>query len=263
MLTRLLLSALVAGLVAGAAVSVLQRVATTPLILTAETYEAAGASRLPTGAEIPLAQTDAAPHGAISGAPAVAFAAHGDAHGHGEGHASGGGPDEGLERLALTSLATIGTAFGFALILLGAMALSGAPITAHTGLAWGAAAFAATGLAPAVGLPPELPGSAAAALPARQLWWVCTALASAAGLWLVLRVSTASAIAAGLALLVAPHLVGAPRPEMLTSRVPGELAGEFAAASLAVQAITWALVGAVAGAVWDRTGRAHAAAGTA
>ena len=82
---------------------------------------------------------------------------------------------------------------------------------------------------------------------------------SMAGLWLALRVSSPWAIGAGVVLIVLPHLIGAPHPHVLTSKVPAELAGHFASASLVVQALIWALVGATAGYVWQRTGRQAAA----
>src|SRR3546814_12705636 len=69
-------------------------------------------------------------------------------------------------------------------------------------------------------------------LGSRQLWWIGTAVATAAGLWLALRVSTPAAIAAGIALMLLPHVIGAPHPHGFASPVPGELPGHLAAASL-------------------------------
>jgi cobalt transporter subunit CbtA len=104
-------------------------------------------------------------------------------------------------------------------------------------------------------LNPELPGSAAADLGARQIWWFGTAVATAAGIWLCLRVSSLLAIISGIALIVLPHIIGAPHPSELTSKVPSELAGHFASASLVVQAVIWASIGTVAGYIWQRTGQ--------
>jgi predicted cobalt transporter CbtA len=47
-------------------------------------------------------------------------------------------------------------------------------------------------------------------------------------------------------LLIAPHLF-TPTPATPESTVPAELAARFAAASLAVQAVSWILAGAMAG----------------
>ncbi len=241
MLTRLAKSALAAGLVAGLTVALLQAMTTTPLILEAETYEG-GPHAAATGHGIEPAVLRPAP------APRETLALMIDA----EPGAEEWGPADGLERTFYTSISSVGTSFGFALVLLGAMVLAGARIDARNGLMWGAAAFAATGLAPALGLSPELPGSAAAELSARQFWWFGTVLATAAGLFLALRISTPTTIAVGLALIVAPHVIGAPHPQEFTSAVPSELSGHFAAASLVVHAVAWALTGAVAGFTWER-----------
>jgi len=241
MLNRILWATLVAGIVAGIATATLQHFTTTPLILEAEKYE---------GMPAPAAH--------LSGfGEARLILAHAGAD-HDEGEAWS--PADGLERTASTSVATIATAFGFALILISAMILGNATITARTGLMWGLAGFAATGLAPALGLAPELPGAAAADLFARQVWWVATAVATAGGLWLALRVSTPLAIGGGIVLMLLPHIVGAPHPHDYASAVPSELSGHFAAASLVVHAVMWALAGSVAGYVWQRAEAKQAAA---
>jgi cobalt transporter subunit CbtA len=245
MLHRILWAALVAGIIGGLATAVLQHFTTTPLILAAEKYENAGPDT-------------AALHAPALNAPVLLVLAHG----HSEQAADddeGWAPADGLERTLYTSVATIGTSFGFALILLSAMILADARITARSGLLWGLAGFAAAGLAPALGLAPELPGSAAADLGARQLWWAGTAVATAGGLWLALRIATPVAIAGGIALMLLPHVIGAPHPQAFTSTAPAELSGHFAAASLVVLAVVWVLAGTLAGWVWQR-GEARQAA---
>ena len=137
-------------------------------------------------------------------------------------------------------------------MLLAAMLLAGGAITARTGMLWGVAGFVVTGLAPSLGLSPELPGAAAGDLVARQVWWVATAIATAAGLWLILRVSSVLAIASGVVLLCMPHIVGAPHPEAFVSDVPSELAAHFASSALVVHAVSWVLVGSIAGYLWER-----------
>src|SRR3546814_12968606 len=108
MLNRILGAALVAGLVGGLATAALQHFTTTPLILAAEAYEG-GAP-----AAVAPAQLDGA---TFDGARLVLV--------HGGDHAEDGeeawAPVDGIERTLYTSVATIGTAFGFALILLSAM----------------------------------------------------------------------------------------------------------------------------------------------
>ncbi|MGF1591739.1 MAG: CbtA family protein [Kiloniellaceae bacterium] len=250
MLHRILFAALVAGVVGGLAAAALQHFTTTPLILEAELYEGG--------------ETGAA-HSALDGATfggARLILAH-SGGGHAEGEHEAWGPADGIERTLYTSVTTVGTAFGFALILLSAMVLTNSRITARSGLFWGLAGFAAAGLAPALGLAPELPGAAAAELELRQVWWIATAVATAGGLWLALRVSTPLAIAGGIVLMLLPHVVGAPHPDGFISEVPAELAGHFAAASLVVMAVVWTLSGALAGYVWQRGEARQAAAAAA
>lgn len=243
MLTRIVAVGLLAGVLSGLVVSGLQHATTVPLILKAETYENA--------------------------APAPAHQ-HSSSNSHGEarlilvhtaepaaGEPEAWAPQDGIERTAYTSLATVGTGVGFALMLLAAMIASGANINARSGALWGVAAFVATGLAPGLGLPPELPGAAAAELVSRQTWWIGTAAATAIGLWLAFRIGTPAALAAAAALIVVPHVIGAPHPHEFTSTVPAELAGHFTSSSLAVHAVLWALVGLAVGFFWqkfDRTG---------
>ena len=104
------------------------------------------------------------------------------------------------------------------------MLLAGERITPLTALGWAAGGFAATGLATGLGLSPELPGSAAADLFARQIWWIGTAAATGAGLYALIKLRTPLAIAAGVLLLVLPHLIGAPHPHEYVSTAPAELA---------------------------------------
>src|SRR5688500_8432957 len=129
MLKTLILSAAAAGLAAGLVTATLQHVTTTPLIVAAEAYESGSAehhrhSSVPDG--FLLSTHDAAA----------------------SGQAEEWSPADRVERTFMTSLATIVLGIGFALALLGAMVLSGRPIDARTGLAFGAAGFAAITLAP-------------------------------------------------------------------------------------------------------------------
>jgi cobalt transporter subunit CbtA len=227
MLRRLLIVSLVAGLAAGALATLVQSALLTPLILEAETYEAG-----------------AAPAHAHDARMAHEHEA-GPAHVH--EHAG-----LGLERLAYTALANLLAGVGFALLLNAAMTVRGRPLTMRDGLLWGLAGFAAFALAPALGLPPELPGSAAAEIVARQLWWLAAAAATAGGLALAAFGRSAAFVAGGLALIVLPHLVGAPEPERSGGAAPPELAAHFAVLSLAAAALFWAALGGVSGLLRER-----------
>lgn len=229
MLTRVLSVGLLAGLLAGLLIAALQQVTTTPLILAAETYEKP-------------AEASAAPKHTHHGATAPD-------HDHGEGWT----PADGMPRLFFTALTTVATAIGFAFVLMAAMVFAGVPIDERRALAWAIAGFLACGLAPAAGLAPQLPGAAASGVVGRQLWWLGTAVATAVGLWAFLRSELHPLMRLGaLVLIVAPHVIGAPQPHEFESRVPAELAAQFTALSLVVQALLWASVGLGVGLLWPR-----------
>ncbi len=52
----------------------------------------------------------------------------------------------------------------------------------------------------------------------------------------------------GIALLVVPHVIGAPQPEVHSSLAPESIAHEFIVASLITNAVFWAALGL--GAAW-------------
>lgn len=219
MLTRILIGGLIGGVVGGAIIAAIQAISTTPLILHAERFESAEAVQTLSVALV-----------------------HADAKAT---HAAG----LGLPRLLSTSIATIAVATGYTLLLLGGMVATGRKITGRSVIPWAVAGFFATGLAPAFGLAPELPGSAAADLGARQIWWIGTALATAAGLAALAFGRGALWIVAGIGLIVLPHLIGAPHPPSPSSKVPAEIAARFASISLVVQALIWLVPAAIAGVV--------------
>jgi cobalt transporter subunit CbtA len=227
MLARILTAGLAGGVLGGAAIAVVQSVTTIPLILHAETFEAAAAVH-----------------------DGLVHLVHAQAHAHAAPTAAA--PPHDLGRFVLTLLATVAVATGYAWMLLAAMVARGETITARSAVPWAVAAFFAVGLAPALGLAPELPGAAAADLTARQVWWVATAVASAAGLAAIFIGRSPLWIAVGLAALVVPHLIGAPHAHEVASRVPAEIAARFAAASLVIQALMWILPGTIAGYIMSR-----------
>jgi cobalt transporter subunit CbtA len=245
MVTRVLTVSLLAGLLAGLLISALQHVTTTPLILKAESYEAA----LKAGATTAQAT--------FAGEARILLA-----HNHPAGTAIAEHewkPQDGLQRTALTSLVTIGTAIGFAALLLAGMIAANETIDERRALAWAVCGFLAFGLVPATGLAPELPGAAAAELQQRQLWWLATALVTAGGLYAFLRLERPWFRALAILVLLLPHLIGAPHPAAPESKVPAEIAAHFAALSLAIQAALWLATGFAVGVLWPWLARRSAA----
>ena len=227
MFRRVFATALIAGALCGLGISAVQELTTTPLILHAETFEKGGHNALDSG---------------------IRFASRAFAH----GDAAAGAPIGGLERTLYTTLANVLTGVGFALLLAACFALAARPVDGRTGILWGIAGFATVNLAPALGLPPEVPGAMTADLAARQGWWLLCAASTAAGLWAMAFRGGAVWTALGIALLAAPHLIGAPRPDEVGGAVPPEIAAHFAAASLVTAAIFWCGLGWLSGALWKR-----------
>ena len=224
MFSRILVSGLFAGFAAGLIAALLQLVFVQPILLHAELYESGRLTHF--GAEKAAGEQTAV-----------------------------GGIDllrDGLSVLFTTLIYT-----GYSLILVAAMALAedrGVRITVRQGVLWGVAGFVAVQFAPAVGLPPELPGSAAAEMGLRQAWWFGTVGATAAGLALIAfgKGWTARGVAA--VLILAPHVIGAPHPESFSGPVPPELAGLFAGRALGVGLVAWVLLGLFAARFWVREG---------
>lgn len=226
-LRNMLLLAAASGVVVAIAMTLLQFYATVPLILEAEGYENAA----PAGA--PAA--DAAGHDHDHGAAAMAEA---DEHDH-----EGWAPADGFERMALTAVANVVTSIGFGLLLVAASEFAGGIRSWREGVLWGLAAFAVFTVAPGLGLPPELPGMPAAELAPRQAWWIGTVAATAAGLALLVWGRGPAFGALGLALLVVPHVVGAPQPVSHETLVPADLHHRFVVAVTVTNLVFWVLLG--------------------
>ncbi|KTT47337.1 cobalt transporter [Pseudomonas oryzihabitans] len=224
MFQRIAFSAGVAGLLAALLLSVLQAFWMTPLILQAETYEVQ--------------------------AEAPSMAEH---HDHGEAAWS---PADGWSRTLSTFGGNLVVAVGFGLVLTGLFNLRG-PMRVHQGLFWGLAGYATFCLAPSLGLPPELPGTVAADLTLRQLWWIGTAGATAGALALLIFTRHPGFKIAALGLLVLPHLLGAPQPVEHASLAPEELQRHFQIAVLASNLPFWLVLGLACSWLFQRqSGRA-------
>lgn len=215
--------ALLVGTLSGLVLTVAQVWQVVPIIHSAEVFEQASAS-------IP----------AIESAGQLAAA-----HDH-SAAADAWAPANGIERTAYTMLSNVLTAIGFAIVVMVAMVASISlrrndkpHFDWRHGLIWGVAGYMVFWLAPAFGLPPEIPLAATADLEARQIWWLFAVISTAAGL-------------AGLAfgkspwrwaapfLLVVPHLVGAPH-------VPGAMFAEQSpAAAVQLEQLAQQFIGATA-----------------
>jgi cobalt transporter subunit CbtA len=210
---QLMFVVLSSGALAGLALFAIQHFTVIPLIEKAETYEVAAEQSNPS-------------------------MIHSDEGWH---------PAEGWERTSLTALTTILTGIGFASLLFGSISLTGNRLDARRGALLGLAAFVCFSLAPALGLPPQPPGTAVAGIVQRQVWWIGTVIATAVGLWWLVGARRAWPLrVAGAICLALPHLIGAPAPAGHNA-VPIELIHRFTYASLSTTGIFWLLLGAIGG----------------
>lgn len=235
MTTRLFTSALFAGLIAGLIAVLLQFTLVEPLILEGEEYETGNKSHF--GGVLVLNE---------------AMEAAGEAASEPEEEEE---PENMLKRYSLAFFADFIVFVGWGLILVAGFAVAdrfGRKVTVKDGLLWGIAGFTAVHMAPGIGLAPELPGTPAAELELRQMWWVTTVIATTLALALFAYGRSALFIAIGLVLLIAPHMIGAPRLIGYAGLAPPELSGEYVARSLAVSMAIWATLGLAAGYFWNR-----------
>lgn len=233
MFTRILTSALFAGAVAGLLAALLQLYFVQPVLLHAELYE---------------------------GGDLVHFGATSEVSAHPEL----GGLDP--VRDGLSTVFTMLVYSGYALIMIALMSLAeqrGAVISARTGLIWGVAGFLVVHFAPGFTLAPEVPGVAAADVYARQVWWFATVAAAAVALWLIAFGHSWKVWGPAVVLLLAPHVIGAPEPDVFTGPVPTEIGALFAARAYGVGLAAWVMVGCLGGYFWSRESASVGVAETA
>ena len=214
---KIFLVALFSGVIAGLVLTGLQHFTVVPMILEAETYETSGADE-----------------GEVTHAEKEAWA-----------------PEDGAERTFFTATNSIIVGIGFGLLLAACYAIR-RNIKWQHGILWGLAGFAAFHLAPSFGLPPELPGDAAAQLEQRQVWWVLTVLLTALGLWIIAFQPKSYLKLFGVALIALPHVFGALQPEIHHGLAPDSLRYAFRITSLATNAVFWVALGIVSAYLYNR-----------
>ncbi len=220
MIARVLLAVILSGIAAGVVMGLMQHVRLTPLILQAETYE----------------------H--------LAHGHNAEPHQHGDEIWS---PADGAERTFYTTLSSVLGATGFAFLLAGISMVGNRRLTFANGLLWGICGFFAVAFAPAIGLPPQLPGMAEAALQQRQLWWVGTILATGLGLWFLTSGKSLTTLIPALFLVFVPHMLWLPKISTEASTVPAALAAQFVTASLGANLIMWCVLGLTLGYLLERS----------
>lgn len=250
---RMLASGLIAGFAAGLFAALLHFAFIQEYILLGEEYE--------TGAAVHYAGVPAADDAAAPAEAGHDHSATTEEHSH-DGAEAAHDHDHGDEGEVSTFTRNLWTTVfygvvyvGYGLILVAGFGIAtvyGKTITAREGLLWGLAGCAAFLLAPALGLAPELPGTPAADLGERQIWWWGTVIATALAFGLLAYGRNVVALAVAVVLLALPHLIGAPELETYAGVAPPEVAGAFSARVLVVGLAVWAVLGWTAGYIWAR-----------
>ena len=254
MLNRLLVSGLVSGLIAGVISTLLHLLLVEPLIVSSEQFEgqnsavaAANTTMLHDHANgVSHAHSvEAVPHvheiAANSNKASSAVHPHQDGSTHSH---EAWEPADGVQRRGLTLVANILIGMAYGILLATALTLYGHGITLQQGAVWGIAGFLCFSFLPALGLPPEVPGAAAAELFPRQVWWLSTAFLSALGLAVLAFGNSVTWKSVGLIFMIAPHVFGAPRaPEGAVGTAPPELAAHFVVNTLFSGAVMWLALG--------------------
>ena len=149
----------------------------------------------------------------------------------------------GLERVFYSFGANILTCIAFGVLLVSGFTIYGKPINLAEGVLWGVAGFLIFSFLPGLGLPPELPGSAAGDLAERQIWWLGTVISGIVGFTLLAFGKIMAWRVGSVVFFMCPHLIGAPQPEKgLVGSFPPELAAHFVMMTLCVAAVIWLIL---------------------
>ncbi len=240
MIQRMLASALFAGCAVGLLAALLHFAFVQEYILLGEQYESGALTHFENAAK----PAEPADHSHDTEAATT------DGHSH-EAPATA----SDAKRNALTVLFTVLIYTSYALLLTAGFALAdsfGFKTGLTEGVLWGIAGFLAFQMAPAMGLAPELPGTIAADLGERQVWWWLTVACTGAALALLGLKRNVATLGLAALLFAVPHVVGAPHPDAYWGVAPPEVAATFTARVLGVALIVWASLGAVAGLLWSR-----------
>jgi cobalt transporter subunit CbtA len=204
---------LLAGVLSGSLLTVLQAFTVIPLIHQAEQYEN----------QLPVSVGEEGKHG------------HDDL-------AEDWKPKEGWERLGFTWLANLSIASGFGLMLAGLMSLH-RPKSWVQALLFGVAGCYAFFLAPAFLLPPELPGADSPDLESRQAIWMFTVVVSLLSIALLGFATKPWLRLLGLAGLVSPFILFSQQDVHYLAEIPKGLVERFTWLVVATNAIHWVILG--------------------
>ncbi len=224
MLKKIVTSAVFAGVGAGVLAALLQLALVVPLIMEAELFESGARVHFPEGGS---PQSD-------RGAPSVW--------------------EEPLRHIYTVGFSAV-TFTAYAFLMIAGFLLAerfGHEVTTRRGLFWGLCGGLAVVIAPAISMPPELPGAIGAEVGPRQAWYLSCVVLTLIGLSQIGLGTRARYMMTTPVFLLVPHLIGAPHLDTYFGVAPPELASEFVARVMGVALISWTLLGLFAAYFWTR-----------
>lgn len=223
MMYRMFAAAMAAGVLAAVLITVVEAFTTTPLILAAEELEIGA----------PVIHDQLQPENGQIDPDTVSHAHDPNAW----------APTDGLERFLYTVLANAVTGIAFALFLVVGLTFGERKPDLIKSMLLAMAGFATFTLGPVMGLAPELPAMPSVDLQDRQIWWAFTVAFTFCGLICLFWTQSNALKVLGIVVLAVPHIWGAPQPTTMSSQVPATLAAHFAATSIVISALFWAMIG--------------------
>ncbi|SMF73349.1 CbtA family protein [Pseudobacteriovorax antillogorgiicola] len=153
-------------------------------------------------------------------------------------------PSQGAQRLFFTWVSNVVLATAWSFLLCGIF-LFIPKLSMRVGMLWGLLGYLAFFVAPAIGLPPELPGMLAADLEDRQLWWLLTAASSFSGMICLYFGKHWTIRFSMVGFLILPHVFGAPHPRVQGGTAPETLWKNYVAATYGANLILWLSLGLI------------------
>ena len=158
-----------------------------------------------------------------------------------------------IKRYTLTLLTNIVTSIGFSFLIVAGFICSKREISIREGIWWGIFGYFVFILAPALGLPPEVPGSITTPVEGRQIWWLATVFATATGIGFGFFINNIYVRSTCVFIVILPHIIGAPSiPDLKPGLVPLELASYYVVWTLFTSLIFWLILGATTAVIYQR-----------
>ena len=224
MIKKLILTALLSGIIAGTILTGLQAFKTVPLIHQAEQYESKDLIIYSKAKHLNNVEHKSK-----------------DIHHKGMNEEDMWSPNDGIERTTYTLISNIVLAIGFSFILL-SLYLYINNLNIKKAIVSGIVGYLVFFALPSLGLHPELPGTLAASLHDRQTWWIDTVLASAIGFLILFFNKNNLFKLMAIFIIALPHIVGAPHSSIHAGTAPFEMLESFEISSFITNGIFWIIL---------------------